>query len=100
LVTLKQDTGYFLPVTLPDGTDASPHQRAETEMTDFPREKLNFFKVVADILAILLPFSLLCFIIAIKRLDGKEVDRDDFGTWQNAARVVSYSFFLFKSTFS
>lgn len=91
LITLNQDAGYILPAGQSDEPDSWPYQNAGTKTTDFPNEKMNFFKILADVLAVLLPFSLLGFILAIKRLDGKEVDTDSFETWQNAVRVVRCS---------
>jgi hypothetical protein len=55
----------------------------------FDNEKLDLFKLASDFLVVLLPIGLLAFMIAIWRLDGKEVDQEVFSTWRDSINVVS-----------
>ncbi|KAF7538913.1 hypothetical protein G7054_g2509 [Neopestalotiopsis clavispora] len=91
LITLSQDVRSHLRTSQSDERESCPHQDAETKMTDFPNEKKNFFKIMADVLALLVPLALLGFMIAVGRLGGQEVDRDTFERWQNAIRVPTES---------
>ena len=67
--------------------EVHPDQKAGTKNVDFPNEKLSLLQLGADSLVIALPLLLLGFVIALSRLNGKEVDHT-FATWTNAVTIV------------
>jgi hypothetical protein len=70
-------------VTIEDHTMKKAHSEK------FDNERLSPFKIMADALAIFSPLALLAFMIAIWRLNGKEVDHPTFSAWANSINVVS-----------
>lgn len=67
----------------------APINITKPTVADVDNERFGPFKLVADAFATLTPLALLGLMIAIKRLDGKEVDRAAFTAWQDAINVVS-----------
>jgi hypothetical protein len=70
------------------GVTVDTKMEAKLQSGKFQNEKLGPFKIVGDILAVLLPLGLLIFMIRVWRLDRKEIDPAVFAKWTDSINVV------------